>query len=82
MSLPKCKHGMARDDGRYEGLWYAPFDECKCCGIAYPYIDSGYWGTNGSGGRSWTKGLCAACGGHYVEWGSIKPNKNGWASVD
>jgi hypothetical protein len=76
-SLPKCKHGYRRDDGRYDGSWYAPFDECKCCGVSYPYVDSGYYtfskdGLGSSGGRSWTKGLCAGCGGHYEAWGTSR----------
>lgn len=69
MSLPKCKHGLAADDNRYVGTWFAPFDRCMCCGIMYPYIDSGFYSNKGSSGTSWTKGKCAGCGGHYETWG-------------
>ena len=68
MSLPKCEHGVARNDGRWVGLWAAPFDECRCCGTSYPYIDSASFGPDGSSGRTWTKGRCPQCGGRYEEW--------------
>lgn len=68
MSLPKCEHGVARDDGRFVGTWFAPFDECGCCGVSYPYIDSIGMGSEGAEGRTWTKGRCPQCGGKYEEW--------------
>jgi hypothetical protein len=68
MSLPKCEHGVSRNDGRYVGTWAAPFSECGCCGVAFPYIDSGSYGSQGFHTTTWTpKDRCAACGGKYVE---------------
>jgi hypothetical protein len=64
---PACPHGVYRGDGRFVGLWAAPFDECRCCGAAYPYVDSAWWRSDGFlTSRTWTKGLCSSCGGHYV----------------
>lgn len=69
----RCPHGHGPNDGRYEGVWAAPFSTCTCCGVSFPYIDSASytWGKAGgkSWGSSWTKDLCSACGGHYVQWG-------------
>lgn len=69
MTLPACKHGVSADDGRYDGVWAAPFSKCTCCGVSFPYIDSVWYMGDRSGGRSWTKDLCAECGGHYIKWG-------------
>lgn len=86
MGLPKCEHGVARGDGRYVGVWAAPFSECGCCGVSFPYIDAAWGGPDGSGGRSWTKDRCEACGGHYVEWGKQpdppRPAESGFADWD
>jgi hypothetical protein len=38
-----CEHGVAADDGRYDGVWAAPFSRCTCCGILFPYIDMASW---------------------------------------
>ena len=70
-TMPECEHGVRADDGRYQGVWNAPFSRCACCGIFFPYIDSGGW----TGGakvrtvtRTWTpKERCGACGGKYQE---------------
>ena len=62
--LPKCEHGKSGDDGRFTGLWNAPFSKCMCCGTMFPYIDSFSWGPTESEGRSWTpKDRCESCGG-------------------
>jgi hypothetical protein len=70
VSLPKCEHGVAGDDPRYQGMWAAPFSKCLCCGIHFPYIDSASYGDKGlQQSRTWTpKDRCAACGGEYVEY--------------
>ena len=65
----KCEHGLSARDGRYQGLWMAPFSRCKCCGIDYPYIDSVQWSADGSAsGRYFSKTLCPGCGGAYSDW--------------
>lgn len=64
-----CEHGVSARDGRYDGTWAAPFSTCGCCGVLFPYIDSGWVNDKGMGGRSWTKDRCGNCGGHYTEWG-------------
>ena len=47
----------------------APYDTCECCGTLYFYVDSGSWSSDGrEESRTWTKGLCAGCGGHYVHY--------------
>ena len=67
MSLPKCEHGVSRNDGRYVGTWAAPFSECGCCGVAFPYIDSGSYSDAGFHTVTWMpKDRCAACGGTYI----------------
>lgn len=63
--LPKCEHGVSRNDGRFAGLWSAPFAECRCCGAAFPYLDSLTYGPDGGVARTWTKERCPQCGGHY-----------------
>jgi hypothetical protein len=69
MSLPKCEHGVCADDGRYNGSWNAPFSQCKCCGIHFPYIGSCSFGSAGSKGTLWTPmDRCANCGGKYESW--------------
>lgn len=65
----KCPHGVGPMDGRFDGVWAAPFSTCQCCGVHFPYIDRGWSGTMGTGGESWTKNRCAQCGGHYKRWG-------------
>ena len=65
---PACPHGVYRGDGRFVGSWSAPFDDCRCCGASYPYIDTASMGSSSGSGRTWTKGLCAQCGGHYETW--------------
>jgi hypothetical protein len=64
-----CIHGRSANDGRFEGQWNAPFSQCSCCGVRFPYIDSGSYGANGGRGRTWQpKDKCSSCGGEYVEW--------------
>lgn len=69
--MAKCKHGASQNDGRYKGVWAAPFDRCDCCGTFYPYIDMGYWTPDKSYTRTWTKGKCPSCGGRYEEDGDL-----------
>lgn len=65
---PKCEHGVSRGDGRYAGVWHAPFAECHCCGGAFPYLNSASFGGEGSHTRTWTPhNICQECGGSYVE---------------
>jgi hypothetical protein len=69
VSLPRCEHGASGDDGRYKGLWLAPFSKCGCCGVAFPYVEAAAYSEGGSAwGRLWTpKDRCSACGGRYEE---------------
>jgi hypothetical protein len=73
MGLPKCEHGVARHDGRFVGTWAAPFSECRCCGVSFPYIDSFSGGAGGFEGRTWTpKDRCPDCGGQYAVYRSAR----------
>lgn len=71
-----CEHGATPDwwwkllagPSGGIGAWAGPITVCACCGADFGYIDSGSIGPNGSHGKSWTKGLCSRCGGHYVEY--------------
>ena len=68
---PKCEHGMPPDPDKnpLNGvLMAAPFDYCKCCEGVYYYIDEGAWSEDETYSRTWTKGLCGGCGGHYTEY--------------
>jgi hypothetical protein len=74
ISEVKCPHGRNAVDGRYQGVFAAPFYTCKCCGVHFPYIDSGSYSYSSTGkatieSRTWTKNLCFECGGHYEYWG-------------
>lgn len=65
---PRCVHGVSRGDGRFAGLWAAPFSECRCCGTSFPYVDSGSFGEHETATRTWwPKDQCPQCGGRYVE---------------
>jgi hypothetical protein len=71
----QCEHGLSAADGRYQGLWAAPFSRCKCCGIDYPYIDSFQMSASGkSSGRYFSKDRCQGCGGVYADW-SYEPQE-------
>lgn len=71
MSLPKCSHGVSADDGRFDGVWAAPFSNCSCCGTHFPYIDSCTMGKDVYYGTHWMpKNLCGNCGGNYENFGN------------
>lgn len=67
----RCPHGS--DVSRYDGMAFAaPFSQCQCCGVNFPYVDSGCWSSGGEEwSMNWTLDKCDACGGHYVETGTF-----------
>lgn len=64
-----CEHGCeyGNNDHLANVAMNAPFITCTCCLRTQYYIDMASYSSKGSAGRYWTKDLCEACGGHYVE---------------
>lgn len=74
MGLPKCEHGVSAADGRFVGEWNAPFSTCECCGVRFPYCDTGSISARGFESRTWQpRNKCGQCGGGYVEESYLTP---------
>ena len=65
-----CPHGVPYGEKQtpvdFLGMAYTV---CQCCLSPQHYTDSSviYWGGQTISKRHWTRGLCADCGGYYIE---------------